>query len=78
MKKRLLNFIILLSLGFTVYAASYYGYSEQEWEKLSPEQKQAAKQEYAEILKKKKDWEEDQKLRERDEQIIRRGLGQPY
>ena len=78
MIKRLLNFIILLSLGFTVCAGSYCGYSEQEWEKLSAEQKQAAKQEYEEILKKKKEWEEDQKLRERDEQIIRRGLGHPY
>lgn len=30
------------------------------------------------MQKKKKDLEHDQLLRERDEQVIRRGLGQPY
>ena len=72
------NFILLLSLVFTACASDHYGYSKEEWDKLSPEQQQAAKQEYEEILKKMKDWEHDQLLRERDEQIIRRGLGEPY
>ena len=72
------NFILLLSLVFTACASDHYGHSKEEWDKLSPEQQQAAKQDYEEILKKKKDWEHDQILRERDEQIIRRGLGEPY
>lgn len=71
-------FILLLTLVFTACANSYYGYSREEWDKLSPEQQLAAQQEYEEILKKKKDWEHDQLLRERDEQVIRRGLDEPY
>jgi len=69
---------LLLALTSTACATSYYGYSKEEWDKLSVEQQQAAKQEYEEILKKKNDWEQDQLLRERDEQVIRRGLGEPY
>jgi TRAP-type C4-dicarboxylate transport system substrate-binding protein len=76
--KRLSHFILLFALAIMACANSYYGYSKEEWDKLSPEQQQAAKQEYEEILKKKKDLEHDQLLRERDEQIIRRGLGEPY
>ena len=72
------NIILLLSLVFTACVSNYYGYCKEEWDNLSPEQQQAAKQEYEEILKEKKDWEHDQLLRERDEQIIRRGLGEPY
>ena len=66
---------LFLALAFT--ACVNYGYSEEKWNALSPEQQQAAKQEYEEILKQKKDWEHDQLLRERDEQIIRWGLGEP-
>jgi TRAP-type C4-dicarboxylate transport system substrate-binding protein len=76
--KRLSHLILLFALAIMACANSYYGYSKEEWDKLSPEQQQAAKQEYEEILKKKKDLEHDQLLRERDEQIIRRGLGEPY
>jgi TRAP-type C4-dicarboxylate transport system substrate-binding protein len=76
--KRFPNFFLLLTLIFTACANTYYGYSKEEWDKLSPEQQQAAQQEYEEILKKKKDWEHDELLRERDEQVIRRGLGEPY
>ena len=36
------------------------------------------KKQYDAILKKKIDLEHEQLLRERDELIIRRGLGQPY
>jgi TRAP-type C4-dicarboxylate transport system substrate-binding protein len=70
--------ILFLTLKLTACANSYYGYSKQEWDKLSAEQQQAAKQEYEEILKRKKDLEQDKLLRDRDEQIIRRGLGEPY
>ena len=62
----------------TACASSYYGYSQEEWDRLSPEQQQAARQEYEEILKKKKELEHDELIRERDEQVIRRGLGEPY
>lgn len=68
---------LFLALAFTACVSSNYGYSEEKWNALSPEQQQAAKQEYEEILKQKKDWEHDQLLRERDEQIIRWGLGEP-
>jgi TRAP-type C4-dicarboxylate transport system substrate-binding protein len=71
-------YFFFLVLIFTACASSYYGYSKEEWDKLSPEQQQTAKQEYEEILNQKKDWEHDQLLRERDEQVIRRGLAEPY
>lgn len=70
--------ILLGVLSFVACANPYYGYDKEEWEKLSEEQQQTIKQEYEEMLKKKKDWEHDQLLRERDEQVIRRGLGEPY
>ena len=76
--QRFSHLVLLFFLAFTACASSYYGYSKEEWDKLSEEQKQAAKQEYEEILKKKKDLEHDQLLRERDQQVIRRGLGEPY
>lgn len=72
------NFILLLTLVFTACASDYYGYSKEKWDKLSPEELQAAKQEYEDILKQKKDREQDLRLKERDEQVIRRGLGEPY
>ena len=70
--------VLMSVLTFSAYANPYYGYSKEEWDKLSEQQQQAVKKEYAEMLKKKKDLEHDQLLRERDEQIIRRGLGEPY
>lgn len=75
--RRFSHLMLLFALAIPACASSYYGLSKEEWDKLSPEQQQAAKQEYEEILKKKKDLEHDQLLRERDEQIIRRGLGEP-
>ena len=78
MRNRLSHFILLCSLAATACASSYYGCSKEEWDKLSSEQQQAARQEYEQIIKEKKDLEQDQKLRERDAQIIRRGLGEPY
>ena len=62
----------------SVCASPYYGYSKEEWDKLSEQQQQVVKKEYEDMLKKKKDLEHDQLLRDRDEQIIRRGLGEPY
>ena len=70
--------VLISVLTFSACANPYYGYSKEEWDKLSEQQQQAVKKEYAEMLKKKKDLEHDQLLRERDEQIIRRGLGEPY
>lgn len=75
--KWLSNIHFFLVLMITACASSNYGYSKEKWNALSPEQQQAAKQEYEEILKQKKNWEHDELLRERDEQIIRRGLGEP-
>ena len=74
----LLSGILFSLVTLVACANSYYGYSKEEWDKLSEQQQQAAKQEYEEMLQKKKDLEHDQLLRERDEQIIRRGLGEPY
>jgi mRNA-degrading endonuclease RelE of RelBE toxin-antitoxin system len=65
-------------LAISACANPYYGYTKKEWDKLSEQQRQTAKKEFAEMQKKKKDLEHDQLLRERDEQIIRRGLGEPY
>jgi TRAP-type C4-dicarboxylate transport system substrate-binding protein len=76
--KRFPHLGLLFALTSTACANSYYGYNKEVWDRLSVEQQQAAKQEYEEILKKKNDWEQDQLLRERDEQVIRRGLGEPY
>jgi hypothetical protein len=67
---------LFLVLAFTACASSNYGYSEERWYALSPVQQQAAKQEYEEILKRKKDREHDALLRERDEQVIWRGPGE--
>ncbi|NNF96044.1 MAG: hypothetical protein HKM94_03845 [Halobacteria archaeon] len=69
--------ILISVLTFVACANPYYGYSKEEWDKPS-EQQQTVRKEYEEMLKKKKDWEHDQLRRERDEQIIRRGLGEPY
>ena len=76
--KRVQSGILISVLTFSACANSYYGYSKKEWDELTQQQRQVAKKEYEEILKKKKDLEHDQLLRERDEQIIRRGLGEPY
>ncbi len=70
--------ILVFIMSFTACASPYYGYNKEEWEKLSPQQQQVVKKEFEEIQKKKKDLQHDQLLRERDEQIIRRGLGEPY
>ncbi len=70
--------LLISTLYFSACANPYYGYSKEEWDKLSDQQQQAAIKEHAEMQRKKKDWEHDQILRERDEQVIRRGLGEPY
>ena len=77
-RNKRLGGILFSVLTLVACANSYYGYSKEKWDKLSEQQQQAAKQEYEEMLQKKKDWEHDQLLRERDEQIIRRGLGEPH
>lgn len=77
-RNKLLSGILFCLLTLVACANSYYGYSKEEWDNLSEQQQQAAKQVYEEMLQKKKDLEHDQLLRERDEQIIRRGLGEPY
>ena len=76
--KRMQCGVLISVFIFSACADSHYGYSKEEWDKLSDQQQRMVKKEYEAILKKNKDLEHDQLLRERDEQIIRRGLGQPY
>ena len=70
--------VFISVLTISSCASPYHSYSKEEWDKLSDQQQRMVKKEYEAILKKKIDLEHDQLFREQDEQIIRRGLGQPY
>ena len=70
--------LLISVLAISACASPYYGYSKEERNKLSEQQQLVAKKEFADMRKKKKELEHVQLLREREEQVIRRGLGQPY
>ena len=69
----------ILSLAVTAFlmvscATPYYGYSKQEWQKLSEEEKQAVQTEYEEIIQFKYRQEHEDQFDDRKHQIINRGV----
>ena len=59
---------------FAGCATPYYGYSKEEWQKLSTEEKKAAQTEYDEIINFKYRQEHEDQFDDRNHQIIYRGV----
>ena len=55
-------------------ATPYYGYSKQEWQKLTEVEKKAAQKEYEEIIRFKYHQKHEDQLEDRKQSVINRGL----
>ena len=58
----------------TSCATPYYGYSKQEWQQFSEEDKQAIEAEYEEIIQFKYRQTHEDQFEERKQQVIKRGV----
>lgn len=77
MKARLFNLASLLTLLLCGCATPYFGYSKADWNALSPEEQQAAKAGYQQVIDERlKLYHEDQ-IDEFKGKIIEQGLGVP-
>ncbi|HEX9628094.1 MAG TPA: hypothetical protein VGA00_14230 [Acidiferrobacterales bacterium] len=66
--------VVLLAL-LAGCATPYYGYTGEEWAALTDEQREAAKQNYSQILKAREDAKHDDLMERSKQRIIRRGVG---
>jgi len=71
LSQSLVLFLVLISIGC---ATPYYGYSKEDWEQLTKEEKQAAKAEYQEIIDYQYRRNHEDQFEARKQQVIQRGL----
>ena len=66
--------LVIATLLIVGCATPYYGYSKEEWQKLSDEEKKVAEKEYEEIIQFKYRQEHEDQFEHQKQKMINRGV----